>query len=193
MAVGEPVGLLLSLTVGASGDSGPGTGNYMLLLALTSEHSAAPLDTTGQTVLMPGGRSFSKKDWRALTALIAAEQAAQEKALESPQAQEALSPAIEATECVIAALPLLDDDDGIPDLGEVTRALQAVVSARGPNLAALAEEAAAIARHVEIAVYERMEAEEAADERLVMMILDEERQAFGRKIDSYIRKLKRRR
>jgi hypothetical protein len=127
-------------------------------------------------------------------ALIAAEQAAKQKAEESgPEAEEALEPVLEATQGVIGALPLLDDGD-IPDLGELTRSLRAATSARTlTDITRLAEEAGQIARSVEIALYERMEAEEAADERLVMMILDEEQQAFARKIHGYIRKLKRRR
>jgi hypothetical protein len=80
MAAGEAIGLLLSLTTAGSGGGGGGSTRYGLLLALTSG-GAAPPDTTGQTVFMPGGRAFTKRHWRELMALIAAEQAAQQSLL----------------------------------------------------------------------------------------------------------------
>jgi hypothetical protein len=130
-------------------------------------------------------------------ALIAAEKAAEQKALESPQAQEALSPALEATAGIVAAAPLLLDDDALPDLSSIARALQAAASAKGPNLAALAEEAAAIARHVEIAVYERLEAEDAATERdteaFVLATIEDDRRAFKYAVEKFLRQMKRRR
>jgi hypothetical protein len=57
---------------------------FALLLALTSEAAGAP--ETGQTVLTKGGPAFSKKQWRQLMALIAAEDAAKQRAQESPEA-----------------------------------------------------------------------------------------------------------
>jgi hypothetical protein len=98
MAAGEAIGLLLTMT-----------------------YAGVP-DTTGQTVLTkgPGGPSFSKKRWRKLMALLAAEDAAKQKASEEPAVEEVLQPAIEAAEGIVAAAPLIDDDD-IPDLGEVIR------------------------------------------------------------------------
>jgi hypothetical protein len=189
LAAGEAIGLLLSLTSAASGDSGPGTGNYMLLLALTSEHSAAPLDTTGQTVLTkgPGGPAFSKKRWRELMALIAAEKAAKQKAQESPEAKEALEPVISAAEGVIAAAPLIDD---LPDdLGDLTRALRTAVSAsKLPEMMRQSELAGEVGRRVELEIYARMELEDRRDEDVVLMLLDQEREAFARQMHKFLRK-----
>ncbi len=117
-------------------------------------------------------------------------------AQESPEAEEALEPAISAAEGVIAAAPLIDD---LPDdLGEVARALETAASAsRLADITRLAEDAGLIARRVELEIYARIEAEEeaqdAADERLAFMLIDEEEKACARTIEKFLRKQQRRR